>query len=583
MRRLVTSLILLGLAVPGSALAQGSPSFSQLTGEQGCVTQEPPLLFGDEPLAGCARARGLIQAHGVAVSPDDKHVYVASAGGPGTGSDAIVSFGRDGDSGALTSIGCVSDSGGDGRTGTDGFCADGDALLGATDLVLSPDGRSLYAVSAISAGVTWFARDPATGKLTSGGCIKDFPRDDHCTGSSGLVGATGVAVSPDGKSVYVTAATARSLLVFARDAATGDLTPVECVSDDGSDGRCTDGTGLFGASSVTVAPDGSQVFVTAAAVGAVTTYKRNPADGTLTPQDCLLDQAPRGGSCRSAPALAGAASSAISPDGKTLFVVSSEDGALALFDRDLVTGKLTAGTCFRQQDPQGDDAVEPAEDDSADDAATDGCRPAKALGGAHQVAVAADGRAVFVAGADYLAAFTRNPSTGALEQFGCAEDEKSYKSCAQANGVSGATGLAVSSDGRSLYVANDSLSSVAVFAASVAIASRAASVDRRGRVSVRLSCPRVRARACDGSLRVGAARARAYHVRAGASRSVRARLPKALRRAVRRRGRVHASVAARDARGDSLAVGSAELQLRSEERVRAAAPRRSNPLLPSRR
>ena len=37
-----------------------------------------------------------------------------------------------------------------------------------------------------------------------------------------------------------------------------------CVSENGSDGLCTDGTALTGASSVTIAPDGSQVFVTAA-------------------------------------------------------------------------------------------------------------------------------------------------------------------------------------------------------------------------------------------------------------------------------------------------------------------------------
>ena len=557
MRRLLTSLTLLGLALPGSALAQGSSSsFSQLSGERGCVTQEPPLPFDDEPLDGCARARGLIQARAVAVSPDDKQLYVASAGGAGSGSNAIVTFDRAGDTGALTSAGCVSDTGGDGRTGTDGFCANGDALLGASDLALSPDGRSLYAVSAISAGITWFERDPATGKLTPGGCIKDFPRADRCTGSAGLVGASGVAVSPDGENVYVTASTARSLLVFARDAATGDLTPVECVSDDGSDGRCTDGTGLFGASSVTVAPDGGQVFVTAAAVGAVTAYARNQDGGRLTPQDCLLDDAPRGGSCRRAPALAGAAASAISPDGRTLFVASAEDGALALFNRDPATGKLTAGTCFVHQDPQGDDAVsfddeeeEDTGDEDAEEAATEGCRPAKALESAHAVAVSADGRAVFVVGEDdYLAAFQRNPSSGALEQFGCAEDELTYKSCAQANGVTGATGLAVSSDGRSLYVANDSVNAVAVFAASVAIASRAAAIDRSGRFSVRLACPRVRARACDGRLRVGSAKARAYHVRAGATRTLRARLPQGLRKVVRRRGQLRVTLAARDAR-----------------------------------
>jgi DNA-binding beta-propeller fold protein YncE len=556
MRRLFTSLVLLGLLAPGSALAQsgGSSSFSQLAGERGCVTQEPPLPSNDDPLEGCARGRALISPLAVAVSPDDKQVYVASGGTPLSGSNAIATFTRAGDSGALTSAGCISDTGGDGRTGTDGFCADGDALLGATDLALSADGRSLYAVSDVSAGVTWFARDPTTGKLTQGGCIKDFPRADRCTQGNGLAGASGVSVSPDGKNVYVTAATSGSVLTFARDTATGALSPVDCVSDDGSDGRCTDGTGLFGASSVTVAPDGGQVFVTAATVGAVTAYARNQDTGRLTPQDCLLNDAPRGGSCRTAPALAGAAASAISPDGKTLFVASDDDdGGLALFDRDPATGKLTAKTCFRHVDAQGDDAVEEdnsddTSDDTADESAADECRAAKTLIGAHAVTVSADGRAVFVGGEDSLAAFQRNPSTGALEQLGCAEEFPTYKSCSEATGLSGSTGLAASSDGRSLYVAGNDSNSVSVFAAAVAIASRAARVDRRGRFSVRLACPRVRARACDGRLGVGAAKARAYHVRAGAARTVRARLPKRLRRVVRRHGRVRVTVAARDAR-----------------------------------
>ena len=119
------------LALPASALAQGaSSSFNQLTGADGCITQEPPLPGDDEAAEGCGRARGLLNALAVAVSPDDKHVYVASSGADnGVGSNAVAAFSRASDSGALTSVGCVSDSGGDGRTGTDGFCADGDALL----------------------------------------------------------------------------------------------------------------------------------------------------------------------------------------------------------------------------------------------------------------------------------------------------------------------------------------------------------------------------------------------------------------------------------------------------------------------
>ena len=132
MRRLLTSLLLLGLAAPASAPAQGaSSSFSQLAGERGCVAQEPPLPFDEDPLADCARTRGLLAASAVAVSPDDRHVYVASAGTDDAGSNGIVAFSRVGDTGALSSVGCVSDSGGDGRPGTDGFCVNGDSLLGA--------------------------------------------------------------------------------------------------------------------------------------------------------------------------------------------------------------------------------------------------------------------------------------------------------------------------------------------------------------------------------------------------------------------------------------------------------------------
>ena len=555
MRWAVTTIVAVFLVVPGAALAQGSSSsFSQLAGERGCVTQEAPLPFGGEAFEGCGNARGLLSPYAVAVSPDDKHVYVASSGAEAAGSNAIVAFSRAGDTGALTSAGCVSDSGGDGRPGTDGFCVDGDALLGASAVAVSPDGRHVYVATHISNGLAWLARDSDAGTLTPVGCIKEFPRADRCRAGLGLEGTSGVAVSPDGKQVYVTADKPGSVSVFSRDAATGDLQPIMCVSENGSDGLCTDGTALIGASSVTVAPDGGQVFVTAEAIGGVTAYARDADDGSLTPQSCLLDRAPRGGSCTSAPALSGAKASAITPDGKTLLVASSEDQALALFARDAATGALRPADCFAHQDPQGDDVVdeeeesdEEEEDEEAEDAQA-GCKPAKALGAAREVVVSPDGRGVFVLGTDYLAAFRRDPASGALTQTGCAESFLTYKSCTEVRGLSGSRGMAVSSDARSIYVANAAENVVAVFGASVAISSRAASVDRRGRFRVRLACPAARVRGCAGRLGVGTAKARAYRVRAGASRSVRARLPKRLRHLVRKSGRVRVTVAARDSR-----------------------------------
>ena len=69
-----------------------------------------------------------------------------------------------------------------------------------------------------------------------------------------------------------------------------------CVSENGSDGLCTDGTALTRRlERHRSRPTGSQVFVTAAAIGGVTAYARDAATGRLTPQSCLLDRAPRGG------------------------------------------------------------------------------------------------------------------------------------------------------------------------------------------------------------------------------------------------------------------------------------------------
>jgi 6-phosphogluconolactonase (cycloisomerase 2 family) len=546
--RWAVTMLLAGLLVlPASASAQSS-SFSQLSGESGCILQEQPVPGDSEDqIDGCGHARGLLKAFAVAVSPDDKHVYVASSGAPATGSNAVVAFSRAGDSGALTQVGCVSDSGGDGRPGTDGFCANGDALLGADGLAVSPDGRDVYVASHSSNGIAWLSRDAATGKLAPAGCIKNFPRADRCRAGFGLEGTSGVAVSPDGRTVYVTADTPGSITAFSRDPGTGSLEPLMCVSETGSDGLCTDGTALAGASSVTVAPDGREVFVTAAGVGGVTSYAR-AADGALTPQGCLLDKAPKGGSCTSAPELAGAAASAITPDGKTLVVASQEDAALALFARDADTGAVTPAGCVRNQEPQGDDAVPDDLDDEDAEEAQAGCKPAKALYGPQEVVVSPDGRGVFALGGDSLAAFSRDPGTGELTQTGCAEEALSYKSCSAARGLFGARGMAVSSDARSLYTANEDSNGVLVFSANVAITSRVARVDRRGRFRVRLACPAARVRGCAGTLRVGAARTSPYRLRAGASRAVRARLPKHLRRAVRKRGHVRAKVRARDSR-----------------------------------
>ena len=176
MRMAVTMIVAGVMALPASALAQGSSSsFSQLTGADGCVTQEPPLPGGGEAAEGCGRARGLLMPLPSRSAPTTSTSTSPRRGARGVGSNAVVAFSRAGDTGALTCVGCVSDSGGDGRTGTDGFCADGDALLGASGVAVSPDGRNVYVSSHSSNGIAWLARDAASGKLTPGRLHQELP------------------------------------------------------------------------------------------------------------------------------------------------------------------------------------------------------------------------------------------------------------------------------------------------------------------------------------------------------------------------------------------------------------------------
>src|SRR4051794_32096114 len=98
---LVAALAALSLSLSAFAAvanAQTSSSFAQLAGRDGCVVQTLPASYYDDEdglRAKCDRGHGLLQAEGVAVSPDQADVYVASAGTPHDGSNAVVAFKRD--------------------------------------------------------------------------------------------------------------------------------------------------------------------------------------------------------------------------------------------------------------------------------------------------------------------------------------------------------------------------------------------------------------------------------------------------------------------------------------------------------
>ena len=146
-----TFAVLLAMAA-GTA---GAATPVQLPGTAGCVS-----LQGE---GGCAPGRAVAAAERpAAVSPDGKNVYLVAQSNPeAVEGDAIDVFDRDPTSGALTqkagAEGCFAASGRDG-------CAKYQALHGANEAAVSPDGRNVYV--ATGAGIVVFARDATTGALT---------------------------------------------------------------------------------------------------------------------------------------------------------------------------------------------------------------------------------------------------------------------------------------------------------------------------------------------------------------------------------------------------------------------------------
>jgi 6-phosphogluconolactonase (cycloisomerase 2 family) len=129
-------------------------------------------------------------------------------------------------------------------------CRDVRDLDGPSELVISPDGRSAYAVTYTgNDGLLAFARDPATGALEqlagTDGCLSRDGSGEDGAGSCTDVRALreggdgrGMAFSSDGRFLYVASQATDAVVVFARDPATSRLTQLDgtagCVSRTGA-------------------------------------------------------------------------------------------------------------------------------------------------------------------------------------------------------------------------------------------------------------------------------------------------------------------------------------------------------------
>lgn len=165
---------------------------------------------------------GLANGRGIALSPDERNVYVA-----GWGDNRVSVYSRDLHSGRLEfveeHIDEIVDS----------------ALFRVQSVAVAPDGEHVYAASAVTSSVLVFKRDAdGNGTLRLMGVVKEER-------------ASWVQVAPDGRHVFVASREGvgrGGVSVFTRSAS-GDLTFVGF--------HAVAGTGLF----VAIAPDGSSLYL----------------------------------------------------------------------------------------------------------------------------------------------------------------------------------------------------------------------------------------------------------------------------------------------------------------------------------
>ncbi|MEX0971802.1 MAG: beta-propeller fold lactonase family protein [Solirubrobacterales bacterium] len=332
------------------------------------------------------------------------------------------------------------------------------SFMGSRAIALSPDGRNVYVAALRSDAIATFRRNPRSGALTqpkgAAGCIA-AKGAAGCAKAVGLDGPNSVAVSPDGRNVYATSRASNTVSVFRRNRASGALSQLPagagCISGLPIP-NCALGRALAGPDVVVVSPDGRNVYVGSFFGNAVAVFSRHPASGALTQPGGVagcIAEAIEG--CAPGIALKSPEGMAIAPGGSLVYVAGAVSNAVAVLARDRSTGALSQAT-------DGSGCIV--------DAALAGCAPGVQLGGANAVATGPRGN-VYVTSllSNSVTSFSRAGPGGGISQLGgtagCLVWLRAV-GCSFGRALSAPEGLAVSPDGKNVYVAAFATGAIAV-------------------------------------------------------------------------------------------------------------------------
>ena len=168
------------------------------------------------------------------------------------------------------------------------------------DMVISADGRDVYVTDLIGSAVVHLRRnsDPEHGNfgaLAKSDCFvaKGFkPAGSSCVEGRSLIVPIALAFGPDDSMLYVTAVGSpgtHGVAAFSRDSTSGTLTQLAgldgCITQNGKagseepDGECRIGRALARPNAIKVAPNGNTVYVAASDSDALSIMRRNASGG----------------------------------------------------------------------------------------------------------------------------------------------------------------------------------------------------------------------------------------------------------------------------------------------------------------